>query len=107
MRYTAEWDNVLRLGLLLPGVKPGFIERSDRASDVLGKYSALGLAPGGHVIDLLRPKLRGRVATADISGLADGEQARVAGRMVRWQRTLGRAAFLALEYETGLAPVVM
>lgn len=77
------------------------------ASDMLDKYSALVLAPGGRVMGLLQPKLRGTVAAADLSGLADGEQARVAGRMVRRHRPLARAAFLSLEDETVLAPVVV
>lgn len=83
-----------QLGLPLPGVEPGFIEPSDLASDVLGEYAALGLAPGGQVMDLLRPGLRG-VTTADLSGVTERE--RVAGRVVRPQRSLARAVFLTLE----------
>ena len=96
-----------QLGLPLPEVEPGFIEPSDRASDILGEYVALGLAPGGHVMEPLRPGLRGVTAAADLFGVVEGERVRVAGRVVRRQRPLGRAVFLTLEDETGLAPVTV
>ena len=96
-----------QLVLPLPGVEPGFIEPSDRASDILGEYAALGLAPGGHVMELLRPGLRGVTAAADLFGVVEGERVRVAGRVVRRQRPLARAVFLTLEDETGLAPVTV
>ena len=96
-----------QLRLPLAGVEPDFLPPSDRASDLLGEYSAMGLSPGGHVMELLRPGLRGVVAAGELSGFAEGDEVRVAGRVVRRQRPLARAVFLTLEDETGLAQVAV
>lgn len=96
-----------QLRLPLAGVEPDFLPSSDRASDLLGEYSAMGLSPCGHVMELLRPGLRGVVAAGELSGFAEGDEVRVAGRVVRRQRPLARAVFLTLEDETGLAQVAV
>ena len=92
-----------QIRLPLARVEPDFLPTLDRASDMLGEYSAMGLSPGGHVMELRQPGLRGVAAAEGLSGFAEGDEVRVAGQVVRRQRPPARAVFLTLEDETGLA----
>ena len=97
--------------LALPGgdaVAPAGLENWGPVEETLAEYDLLGLCPGGHIMELLRPELGAEVVPSEaLPGYAEGELVKVAGRVVRRQRPLARAVFLTLEDEWGLVPVVV
>ena len=73
-----------------------------------GEYRSLGLHPQSHVMAYLRSCLPEETITSqDIEGLEDGQEATVAGLIVRRQRPLAKAVFLTLEDEHGHIPCVV
>ena len=87
---------------------PAGLREENRAERMLDEYTALGLCPDGHVMELARPSLGQDVLTSDgLMGAADGDVVRVAGRVVRRQRPLAAAVFLTLDDEFGLIPLAV
>ncbi len=73
-----------------------------------GEYRSLGLHPESHVMAYLRSCLpEETIASLDVEGLEDGQEATVAGLIVRRQRPLAKAVFLTLEDEHGHIPCVV
>ena len=73
-----------------------------------GEYRSLGLHPQSHVMAYLRSCLPEETITSqDVEGLEDGQEATVAGLIVRRQRPLAKAVFLTLEDEHGHIPCVV
>ena len=73
-----------------------------------GEYRSLGLHPESHVMAYLRSCLPEETTTSlDVEGLEDGQEATVAGLIVRRQRPLAKAVFLTLEDEHGHIPCVV
>ena len=73
-----------------------------------GEYRALGMHPQSHVMAYLRSCLPEETITSqDVEGLEDGQEATVAGLIVRRQRPLAKAVFLTLEDEYGHIPCVV
>lgn len=75
---------------------------------MLDEYSLLGLCPDGQVMELTHPLLGPDVLNSDTApGCRDGDLARVAGRVVRRQRPLGKVVFLTLEDEWSPIPIAV
>ena len=73
-----------------------------------GEYRSLGLHPQGHMMAYLRSCLPEETITSrDVESLEDGQEATVAGLVVRRQRPLAKAVFLTLEDEHGHIPCVV
>jgi error-prone DNA polymerase len=75
------------------------------------EYELLGLAPGGHLMDLYRPALQrqGVSTSRDLEALRDGALVRLAGYAVVRQRppTAKGFLFITLEDEEGLANLIV
>ena len=73
-----------------------------------GEYRSMGLFPDGHVMAHIRLSLPPDVlSSAEISGLEDGTEVRVAGLVIRRQRPLAKAVFITLEDEHGHTPLIV
>ena len=73
-----------------------------------GEYQTMGLYPGGHLMEAMRPHLGPDVLTSqDIPNLKDGERVTVAGLVIRRQRPLSKAVFITLEDEFGHIPLMV
>ena len=72
-----------------------------------GEYRTLGIHPRSHLMAYLRDRLPGVTMSAELWGLSDGAEVRVAGLVVRRQRPQAAAYFLTLEDELGHTPVVV
>ena len=80
------------------------------AEQVITDYQVTRLSLKGHPLGLLRPQLRAEnIATAvEITARPDGARASVAGVvLVRQRPGNGRAIFLTLEDETGVANIIL
>jgi len=76
----------------------------------MGKeYGTLGLYPGGHIIEKLRPRLgNGFVTSERLPGMEDGQRVKVVGVVARpLQHPLAHAYFITLEDEHGLIPLII
>ena len=73
-----------------------------------GEYTTMGVHPGGHLMEKLRPTLGADVVPSDeVPYLEDGMEVTVAGLVIRRQRPLAKAVFLTLEDEFGHSPIVV
>ena len=72
------------------------------------EYKSLGLAPSGHAMQEFRDSLPQEVIPSyRLDELNDGDQALVAGRVIRRQRPSGRTVFITLEDEYGFIPLII
>ena len=72
-----------------------------------GEYRTMGIHPRSHLMAYLRDRLPDVTMSAELWGLADGAEVRVAGLVVRRQHPQAAAYFLTLEDELGHTPVVV
>ncbi|MCH8847422.1 MAG: hypothetical protein IIC32_00405 [Chloroflexi bacterium] len=72
-----------------------------------GEYRTMGIHPRSHLMAYLRDRLPDVTPSAEVWGLADGADVRVAGLVVRRQHPSATAYFLTLEDELGHTPVVV
>ena len=115
-RRKVKWEIGLRyrpvntqLSLPLP-VKQDLVELEspgewERMKD---EYSLMGLFPGGHVMERLRPRLDSSLqCSRDIARMGDGTGVLTAGLVIRRQRPHGKVVFMTLEDEYGLIPLMV
>ena len=82
---------------------PRFEDFSDYEK-MVGEYQALGIYPGGHVMEFIRPTLdAGVMTTAEVYDARDGQRIRVAGWPIARQHPRGQdgTVFVTIEDETG------
>ena len=72
-----------------------------------GEYRTMGIHPRSHLMAYLRDRLPDVTPSAEVWGLPDGADVRVAGLVVRRQHPAAAAYFLTLEDELGHTPVVV
>ena len=114
LRYRPVGKHPLGNQLALP-LSPQSVDQDRAILDSLtawekmqGEYRSLGLHPQSHVMAYLRSCLPEETLTSqDVEGLQDGQEATVAGLIVRRQRPLAKAVFLTLEDEYGHVPCVV
>ena len=72
------------------------------------EYKSLGMAPSGHAMQEFRGHLPPEVIPSyQLDKLNDGDEALVAGRVIRRQRPGGRTVFITLEDEYGFIPLII
>ncbi len=82
---------------------PRFDDFSDYEK-MVGEYQTLGIYPGGHVMEFIRPTLdSGVLTTAQVYDCEDGARIRVAGWPIARQHPRGQdgTVFVTIEDETG------
>ena len=75
-----------------------------------GEYRAMGVYPGGHLMEFVRPSLPpGVTPCAEVEGMADGAALRVAGWPIARQHPRGKegTVFVTIEDETGEVQVIL
>ena len=85
---------------------PDFTEREKMA----GEYRVMGVYPGGHMMEFVKPSLGDDVLSAiDVERRGDGEWVRVAGWPVARQHPRGKngTVFMTIEDETGDMQVIV
>ncbi len=72
------------------------------------EYKSLGMAPSGHAMQEFRDYLPKEVIPSyRLDELTEGDNALVAGRVIRRQRPNGRTVFITLEDEYGFIPLIV
>ena len=72
------------------------------------EYKSLGLAPSGHAMQEFRDHLpQAVIPSYRLDELEEGDEALVAGRVIRRQRPGGRTVFVTLEDEYGFIPLII
>ena len=77
---------------------------------MVGEYRTMGVYPGGHLMEFVRPTLPpGVLPCADAEGLPDGTAVRVAGWPIARQHPRGKegTVFVTIEDETGEVQVIL
>lgn len=115
-RHQLKWEIGLRyrpvndqLALRLPVAQDHIqIQPPTAWENMLGEYRAMGIYPGGHVMERLRPDLpRKVVSSRDIYRFRHDTEITVAGLVVRRQRPMGKTVFVTLEDEFGFTPIIV
>ena len=118
-RREALWDAGLstrpsRNGqrALPASMEDGIPELSDFTAyeKMAGEYMTMGIYPGGHLMEFVRPTLGPHILpAAEVEGLRDGEEVMVAGWPVARQHPRGRngTVFVTIEDETGDVQLIL
>ena len=118
-RREALWDAGLstrpsRNGqrALPASMEDGIPELSDFTAyeKMAGEYMTMGIYPGGHLMEFVRPTLGpGILPAAEVEGRCDGEEVTVAGWPVARQHPRGRngTVFVTIEDETGDVQLIL